>query len=426
MKRIYALLCLAWAAAACGDIAYFDPLPIPDDYFGPENLARVTIKEGYGIEQVFDLVNSTDLDIDVIHSGGYTAAMSWGEMQMMLVDIRSKSYISTRRGMGTYWSKGEALFSVSMTDIEDPDNQADWLRTMTRYSIAHGPQSSHNVNVRLGDGSEDDLKRALQGFDIVDNVEKIDVGALDESRIETVDSKILIRPVETCTTQPRTLQLHCQTERSYSTISNSIVAVKQQSDETVDISFNGVYMSPWGFAAIGPATTVIDLGALAQGVYTLNLYGGGVRSRGRLVVTAGSYSFEMANGPTFGFTDPVLHRIPLQTIWGYVSYMSDTFPNAPAQFFKDIEAIGAEKVSLEPGWYREFEIGADGLVIQPAPDNPNHPRRRRLFVYRYTGDQMKIADLVEQWGRDHGGNNYVDVAVYSDRGTEFLSWMYDR
>jgi hypothetical protein len=63
-------------------------------------------------------------------------------------------------------------------------------------------------------------------------------------------------------------------------------------------------------ADIGPARAYINLGALTEGTYTINLHNGSVTQSVRLTVTADSYSLEMAANDTFDIAPTQLNRIP--------------------------------------------------------------------------------------------------------------------
>ncbi len=139
------------------------------------------------------------------------------------------------------------------------------------------------------------------------------------------------------------------------------------------------------------------------------------------VIPADSYIFEMTDNQIFGFTRNKLNRIPEDTIWGDISYMSDMTPAIADEFLADMAALGAETGTLAPGYYREFEIDKDGKAVQPEPDNPNHPRRSRYFP----DDIAKVDQLIRQYLLESEKDNLY-ISVYTDKGEQFLSWMYDR
>ncbi len=235
-----------------------------------------------------------------------------------------------------------------------------------------------------------------------------------EKNLALADSRIHLRMVEDFTLSPRTFQLHCVTEKIYPCVNFPIVARSRQSSKSIDISFEGVIETDICLTAIGPATTTIDLGALSEGAYALNLRNGGVTQTGTLVVEAGSYTVVFDESDSFAFADKRLNRIPEQTIWGYVGY------DQQEEFLTLLKGLGAEEKNFSPGDYREFQIDENGKRIQSSG-----PERNHYFVFRYAGDPAAIDAMMRRYAEKYRGQ-YVYTAVYTDRGEQFLSWMYDR
>ncbi len=235
-----------------------------------------------------------------------------------------------------------------------------------------------------------------------------------EENLTPADSRIHLRMVEDFTRSSRTFQLYCATEKVYPCVNFPLIARTRQSSKSIDISFEGVMETDFCYTAIGPATTTIDLGALNEGTYTLNLHNGGVTETGTLVVEAGSYTAVFDESSSFAFADKRLNRIPEQTIWGYVGY------DQQEEFLALLKGLGAEEKNFSPGDYREFQIDENGKRIQSSG-----PEREHYFVFRYAGDPTAIDAMMRRYAEKYRGQ-YVYTAVYTDRGEQFLSWMYDR
>jgi hypothetical protein len=241
----------------------------------------------------------------------------------------------------------------------------------------------------------------------------------DYEDLAPADSKIHIRMVEVFDQSPRSFQLYCATEKIYPCVNYPIVAVSETSSNSIDISFKGVIESDFCLTAIGPATTTIDLGPLSEGTYALNLYNGGIKQTGTLVVTADSYEVVFDENATFGFTDKLLNRIPEQTIWGLIGYATaETAPRVNS-FLEALVDLGAEKRSYAPGDYRMFWIDEKGEITD-YPGALWGYYFNRPFVFHYSGDLAGIDQLVRQY------KDEMSIRVATDKGEELRSWMYDR
>jgi hypothetical protein len=73
---------------------------------------------------------------------------------------------------------------------------------------------------------------------------------------------------------------------------------------------------------LGPATTNIDLGAIPNGTYPVNLTVESNESEGQLIVTTDYYAILLNNPKQLKITNNPLKRIPENTIWGTIGYHS--------------------------------------------------------------------------------------------------------
>jgi hypothetical protein len=396
--------------------------------------AYVSINKGVSIERVFDMINSLDLKVEEIMYGTYisNAPSSETELQRILDGLNAKAYTNEGDNWKTngylHYQTGQITVFPHLIEMHNRDYQADWLASIRQFSLIESFDGiGYAVEFVIPEDKtipESHWRDMFAPFDIVEVAymnynrytladESIEEGY--EEGVAAVDSKIHIQPVEIYKTSPRTFQLHCTTERQYSSGSNPIRFVKQQTDGTIDISFKGV--AEIGMTAdIGPARAYIDLGPLAEGTYALNLHNGSVVQRGTLIVTKESFTVEMADNDTFGFVVNTLNRIPENTIWGYVGL------SVAESFIADLIGIGASEKSYIPGFYREFEIDENGNVVQPKEPYENIPVSDKYFVLHYPGDLAQIGQLVERYWHEY--ENYI--MVYTEQGQEFRSWMYDR
>jgi hypothetical protein len=236
-------------------------------------------------------------------------------------------------------------------------------------------------------------------------------GEIDFDSVDVnVDSEINFRMVEIFDKSPRTFQFQCFTEKIYSCCAPPIYVVTQQSSNNIDISFKGVIQPEFGIAATGPATAYIDLGALSNGMYHLTLHNGVVKQTGKLVVSSDSYRVNFDNKSAFRFLSTLLNRIPEHTIWGNIGNRNQTLVQS---FITALMNVGATKKSYLPGDYREFEIGKNGDIVQGDKDSGYS------FIFHYSGNIEDVEQLVKQYGTEQ-----TYISVHTDKGDQFLSWMY--
>ena len=87
---------------------------------------------------------------------------------------------------------------------------------------------------------------------------------------------------------PRTLYLHCSTKKIYPCCNYSIKVEYKQHSNNIDIAFKGVHRPSICQTAVGPTRVIIDIGALSDGTYNLNLSLLGVTYTGVLSVSSDS------------------------------------------------------------------------------------------------------------------------------------------
>jgi hypothetical protein len=288
--------------------------------------AWVHTKRYVTIEQVFDFINSLDMEANEIN-GYYVSNLppSEDELQRVIDGLNAKPYTHDET-----WSTGGYLHYKTkqiyifphLFDMHNREYQADWLEAMSEYELTETfehESDGHVVKFAIPENAtipESHWQEIFAQYDFLEWAEMSHnrytladetMGGGHDNGNVAVDSKIHIRPRENDTTSPRTLQLLCLTERAYSSGSNPIIVNKEQSANTIDISFKGV--AEIGMTCdVGPAKAYIDLGALAVGTYNLNLYNGDVMVTARLVVTAQNYTIEMANNDTFAVSPSTLNR----------------------------------------------------------------------------------------------------------------------
>ena len=234
-----------------------------------------------------------------------------------------------------------------------------------------------------------------------------------------VDSEINIRMVERFDNYPRTLELHFVTTKIYPCLGYSIKLSWQQSSNAIDITFKEIVAPVGGcFTTLAPAMAIIDFGVLSNGTYQLNLQNGQVRYSGELIVSSDSYAINFPANSAFNFTNSPLNKIPKHTIWGAVDYHKEEGLPLIQSFFTALMDLGATQKSFTPGYYTAFTIDENGDIVPPS----NQIWSGQLFIFHFAGDTADLDEFLRQWSYKH--SEYMHVWIRTDKGEEFLSWMY--
>ena len=396
------------------------------------NGASVKTNNNFTIDKVFDFINSIDLDVEYIYNGVYVSTLPSNNLQYILDCLNAKPY--TNDG-NAWWVTGYLHYLTNQIyifpnfyHIKNKEYQEDWLQSIEEFKLEERPGSVIVFQI-----PENPENKGFPQFDAYEFVEWVEyryhrytisdqsIGEEEDICDDVkVDSKINIRLVETYTTSPRTLQLVCSTAEILSC--SDLIAICQQSSNNIDISFKGV-TEHFG-ACIGepyPATIAIDLGELSVGTYNLNLYNGNVKYKAKLIVTPESYDINLVDNSYFQVTNTPLNKIPEHTIWGGIGYSKPETSTIAQSFLNELMDAGATKKSYYPGRYQEFEIDANGDIVQPG-NEPGYSFAQS-FIFNYSENIAVIEQLIKKYAFDNQEGNYLSIAVYTDKGEEILSWV---
>ncbi len=238
------------------------------------------------------------------------------------------------------------------------------------------------------------------------------VGCKKESTSNTkIDSNVVIIMREQLGRNQKTLLLVCTTEKSYGCSNRGIAYKINKTNDRIDITFNNIVYSEVCLTSLGPATTVIDLGDLQTGTYKLNVIINRTVIKGELVVTPERYAISLANNTQLQLPEPVLQRIPANTIWGTVGYHT-TSSAATAQAAIDaFVQAGATVRTYSPGKYWYFTIDANGQILPPQ----NHGYWFvKPFIFQYVGDSNQLITTLQQIKAQYG--NALAVTVNTING----------
>ena len=233
-----------------------------------------------------------------------------------------------------------------------------------------------------------------------------------------IDSDILFVMAETLDGGPRSLQLHCRTEKVYSCSNYGIARSVKKHSQTIGIKFTHVILHDFCLTALGPATTTIDLGSLDNRLYALEISVGNDRSLGHLTVTDEFYQLDFVERTRLQPQVYRLNRVPENTIWGTVGYHDQATHTLVQTFLDSLQAAGAAYRHYAPGYYGYFTIDDVGDIVPPT----NHGYYFiRPFIMHWEGDSQPIRKLLASFGSQN--NHKMKIFLQTSRGDVFRSWI---
>ncbi len=399
--------------------------------------AYVKTKRHITIDRVFDFINTLPYSVNYIYSGVYISSLPPEKLQYILDCLNAKPYTNDGNawrvtGYLHYQTNQITIFS-RLFNMNNKAYQTDWLSSMKEFQLEEQMDYDYSGHIIVFRFPEDPQNKGIPEFDSFDFVEWAEFSGnrytIFDKSIEkeavgvgvSVDSEISLLMSEDFKASPRTFHLRCATAKQYSSGSNPIVTTHQITSSSIDISFKGV--AEIGMTAdIGPANGYINLGTLKNGKYRLNLFNGNSKRSGDLVITSDHYQIAFPQNPEFRFIYTQLNRLPEFTIWGTIGYHQQGTSVIVQSFLDQLVSAGAKNKSFISGYYGEFIIDGKGAIVQPGKDSGYYFAQN--FIYQYAGHFDTIEQLVKKFARDYG-NNYLYISIYSDKGDQALSWMYN-
>jgi hypothetical protein len=244
-------------------------------------------------------------------------------------------------------------------------------------------------------------------------------GCVNEANVDEkkIDSDILVTFKEIIDSTGRSFQLSCGTRSSYLSGGYGINYRLQNTGNKIVINFTGIYEPEEKDGSAAPALTVISLGSLPDGIYSIRFLINESVLEGELKVTGDYYSVSDTSAKWIEITNPELRRIPGNTIWGHAGYSSDPYVLTQVQpFFDSLKIMGAEDMNLTTGDYTYFKIDAAGTMSQP--ENPG-TENARPFVYSYNGDFSDLRELIKSYGK----NSPLSISLFTTDGDAFYTWQ---
>ena len=233
-----------------------------------------------------------------------------------------------------------------------------------------------------------------------------------EEKYERIDieSGINIKMVEILDTQRR-FQLHCGTMEIYYA-GYPLIAEHRQSSTKISVTFKHIRTDGFRSYTVGPASVIIDFGALNPGTYQLHLSNRGVTYQGELIVSPETYQIKFIKNDEFHFNNTPLRRVPEHTVWGRICNAREELAQS---FFDALIDLGAKKQAYQPGNYGEFKINENGEISLGSTQGQFEQR----FIFSYSGNVSEIEQFVKQYAIYKETNIYI--TVYTDKGEMFYN-----
>ena len=189
-----------------------------------------------------------------------------------------------------------------------------------------------------------------------------------------------------------------------------IVVINQP--DKITLKLNGIKTATDCNIGEGPARSTINAGSVDAGVYNLLVVvGNTVENEGKLSVNDSRYEIEMYSMDGIFITNKTLHRIPSNSLWGYIAYDDEILAGtAPDEFISDLESI-TETNQLVEGYYGQFEIKSTGeLTLRTLPTATHY----QTFSYHFNGELNDLKNLIQ----DHRNstNGVMEIVVYTSDG----------
>lgn len=238
-----------------------------------------------------------------------------------------------------------------------------------------------------------------------------------EFSFERIDSKLNIVLREEFSSENRNLILNCLTERIYPCFNYGIDYSAVKGAKNFKLRFSKIIIPQICLTALGPAGCSINLGALADGQFNLELEVNGKTEIAQLLVSGNTYQIYHQPSLNFKFENPQLNRIPEFLIWGSVGYINDSLETVVNTFIDSLHSLGAQQVQLLPGDYWYFKVDAQGNLI--PPEYHGYPFIK-MFAYSFNGSLDELKELIYRYSSRYYNKLYI--SLYDWRGGAIYGW----
>lgn len=230
-----------------------------------------------------------------------------------------------------------------------------------------------------------------------------------------IESDIKVRMAEILFEKtPQTFLLFFSTEKIYPCSNYQIVHSFEQDSNKIIIKLSEIAVPYFCLTAPRAANTIIDLGAIVSGEYQLEIHIGEDKNVGQLIVTPDYYKMHFEEPKQLQIEYSSINRVPPNTIWGELTYYTDSTEALAQSFIDSLELLGATKQYYNQGNYLYFQIDSLGQIsTQQADDN----YFKFQYIYNYTRNTSKIDSLVRNYGQNYGDS--MNIVIYTKEGETF-------
>ncbi len=243
-------------------------------------------------------------------------------------------------------------------------------------------------------------------------------GLNDPIVVPFVDDEFYAELWENITPEGRQLHIRLSTiepvECKNATIGYSY---QSQGDEGLQLQINEILIPENCEEGAAPARAVVELGRFSEGTYPLRLsLRDAVDSEGRLFVLNDRYQITLEEGGGVVPMRPVLHRIPMNTLWGYIHIKGDESLEAAAEtFLQDLQGLTASQ-SVKNGHYGYFEVD-QGNIIWAEADDEEQATDFFPFVRSLPTDGSDVQSLLSDYRSTYGED--LEIKVWTTGGEEW-------
>lgn len=242
----------------------------------------------------------------------------------------------------------------------------------------------------------------------------------DPLKKNAIDSKIKVEVREYLDLNSRQLVLHCQTGKAYPCINYPILTEQVFQKNKLSITFTSVLETDFCFTAIGPASTVINLGNMVNGQYELELNNAELKNKGTLKISGSEIVLDFKSQNGIEIVRQITKKIPAGTFWGTIGYHSESTIEDVDKFLNklnDIEGVAFNK--QVPGEYFYYEINQNGDIVTNTENSGYH--FVKAFIFQYTGnDEDKLKKEIDQLAAPYFDDLYINVETY--KGERIYNW----
>lgn len=233
-----------------------------------------------------------------------------------------------------------------------------------------------------------------------------------------IDSKVIIETREILGPSSRRLTFLCKTEKIYPCFNYPLLTEEHSDENSFQITFTSVGETDLCATALGPATKTIDLNAVSNGEYELELNNDKLKNNGKLKVSDTEISLEFGQKNGIDFARTNTRRVPNKTYWGTIGYHVQSSSSIADEFMQKFEDAGAIFNKQSPGHYFYYEIDNSGDIIANVESSGYY--FMKAFIFQYDGDEAKLRDLVKVDGKQYHENLSIKLETY--KGERFYNW----